>query len=376
MRINLEVIIVILIILILYCDYYFGSKKEYMVNIKPINNPSWNRICKYSKAPEPFDKILKKYNIPKSTNNISDIQFPCNYDNINYEINNMEIHNDKRAFIIDNADEVAGKNYLWNNLVKYYGLEKAKTIMPNTYILYSKYDINRLKKDYNKNKLYIMKKNIQKQKGLHITNSINEILHNDSSYVVVQELLQDPYTINGRKINMRFYVLVICNNNNLDVYVYNNGFMYYTKKKYIKNSKNPDVNITTGYIDRSVYDECPLTHNDFRNYLYNNYESSDYVFNKIYKLIKEVFMSLSTNICINKKLNKVVTFQLFGVDIALNDKLEPMIMEANKGPDLKSKDDRDSFVKYNCAEDILDIIGLIKTNKENGFIKIIDITKN
>ena len=36
---------------------------------------------------------------------------------------------------------------------------------------------------------------------------------NDYPYVVVQELLQDPYTISGRKINLRVYVLVVKNNN-------------------------------------------------------------------------------------------------------------------------------------------------------------------
>ena len=361
--INILLIFVLVFLLILI-------KNKSQKNIKSIGL-TWNRICNNKNLPEPFDKILKKYNINKSTNNYSDIQFPCNYDYINYEINNMELHNNKKIFIIDNADEIAGKNFIWNNIVSYYGLNKATKIMPNTYLTYSKNDINRFKNDYNKNKLYILKKNIQKQKGLYITNSLNDILNCDKSYVVIQELLQDPYTINGRKINMRFYVLVVCKNNNINVYVYNNGFMYYTKSKFKKNSLEHDINITTGYIDRSVYDECPLTHDDFRDYLYNNNESYNLVFNKIYKLIKEVFIALSNKICNNTKLHNLTAFQLFGVDIALNEKLEPMIMEANKGPDLKSKDKRDGQVKYNCAENILDIVGLIKTNKKNNFIKII-----
>lgn len=261
-------------------------------------------------------------------------------------------------------------------------------MMPNTYTLYSDDDIARLEKEYDENKLYILKKNIQRQSGLQITDSLNDILNCDDDYVVVQELLQDPYTINGRKINMRFYVLIICNNNNMDVYVYNNGFMYYTKDKFIKNSKEKDPNITTGYIDRSVYEKNPLTHEDFRNYLDQSrelslYESSiynkglklsDVVFKRIYNLLKDVFMALSNNVCNKNKLKSAISFQLFGVDIALNDQLYPMLMEANKGPDLGSKDERDGYVKNNCAEDTLEIVGIInkKNNKKNGFIKIID----
>ena len=90
---------------------------------------------------------------------------------------------------------------------------------------------------------------------------------NDYPYVVVQELLQDPYTISGRKINLRVYVLVVKNNNKTNLYIYSDGFMYYTAELFQKNSTDTKINITTGYIDRKVYEENPLTHNDFKSYL-------------------------------------------------------------------------------------------------------------
>jgi hypothetical protein len=59
-----------------------------------------------------------------------------------------------------------------------------------------------------------MKKNIQRQEGLKISKDKNEILNcYKDGYAVVQELLQDPYLINGRKINLRVYCLFIKKSN-------------------------------------------------------------------------------------------------------------------------------------------------------------------
>jgi hypothetical protein len=66
-----------------------------------------------------------------------------------------------------------------------------------------------------------------------------------------------------------------------------------------------------------------------------------------------------------------LTFQLFGVDIAVNDKLQPMIIEMNKGPDLGTKDERDGNVKKGVLRDMMKIVGAIP-NENNGFIKILD----
>ena len=57
--------------------------------------------------------------------------------------------------------------------------------------------------------------------------------------------------------------------NNLNAFIFNNGFLYYTKNKFIKNTTNTNNHVTTGYIDRTVYDKNPLTISDFKVYLDN-----------------------------------------------------------------------------------------------------------
>lgn len=388
-----EIILILIIAFIFLITYKLfqgsWSGREHLINIKPLESPTWNRnYCQYSMG-QTLEDILSEYNI-KKTNGKSGMFLPCAYDEINKEISQITPNKDQRIFIIHDADNIAAKDYLWNLLVQHRGINQAKILMPNTYIMYSPEDMNRFKNEYTKGKLYIMKKNIQRQEGLKITDSYDEIINSKDQYVVVQELLQDPYTINGRKINMRFYILVICNEDNIDVYVYSNGFMYYTKELFKTGSKDLGPNITTGYIERHVYEVNPLTHEDFKKYLDKNrgvsipeklvksqgFKISDILFNRIYNLLREVFMSAAGHICTGNKLKSAITFQLFGADIAISDQLWPTIMEINKGPDMGVKDERDSTVKRGCTKDILRLLGMINEEGPNGFIKILDKEKD
>jgi len=386
------IIIVALLILILINMIKMISGDatlEGMINISSVDNPKWHRNkCNYYVS-QTVQDVLDEKKINSDDNNWT-IYLPCGYDEIDDEIKQMPIKPNARYFIVSDADNIVAKESLWKYVKDHHGYQRALDLMPNTYILSNNDDVERLKREHTASKIYIMKKNIQRQEGLHITDNIADIMNNkNKGFVIAQELLQNPYTIAGRKINMRFYVLVICHKGNMDVYVFNDGFMYYTKELFRKGSTDFGPNITTGYIDRAVYEVNPLTQQDFRQYLdkdrpLTNIEQhiknqglkiSNVVFNRIYLLLKNVFMAYVGNIC-SGKLKNNVTFQLFGVDIAVNDDLYPMIMEVNKGPDLGAKDKRDSELKHSVVRDMLKLIGVVnKDNTKNGFIKILDYEK-
>jgi hypothetical protein len=359
--------------------------------------PIWNRNeCGYGISDTVRDELIKN-NFIQSNINWS-LYFPCGYDEVAKEINSMPIVNGAKYFILENCDEIVAKELLWKNIVLHHGLNKAKLLMPNSYILYNNIDLNKFKNEFDKSKYYIMKKNIQRQEGLKITNNLEEILSGFSNkYVVVQELLQDPYIISGRKTNMRFYVLVVCKGTQYDVYVYKNGFMYYTADLFKQNTAEEGPNITTGYIDRQIYIDNPLTHNDLRNYLddpkreLNDAEKniknqgliiSEIYFNRIYHMLRETFLAFAGKLQGDENKRKfndtIVSFQIFGVDVAVNNELNPMVIEVNKGPDLGAKDERDSHVKHSLISDTFKVMGFVdgKTFLDTNFIKVLDIKKN
>jgi hypothetical protein len=317
-------------------------------------------------------------------NKIKNLYIPCTYNDIGAEILKMPKVKNGKYFIIENCDMLTAKELLWQIIVGYYGLKTAQTILPNSYVLNLVDDMNRFKKEFNKSMIYILKKNKQRQEGLKITKSLNDIKNAYlDDYVIVQELLQDPYTINKHKINIRFYVFVICRNNKICIYVYNDGFIYYTKKHFKKNKLDVNINVTTGYIDRQIYIDNPLTHSDLKYYLDKkrklsksekhilalNNKLSDVFFNNIYKSLHTLFVPFIDKICTGNYFDnrEQTTFQLFGVDVAINDNYESKIMEINKGPDLTSKDERDKELKINLLRNMFNLIN----EKPNDFIQLI-----
>lgn len=389
----LSMIIIALLILITYksCTKIMEHTYEHMTSPKI----KWSRNkCNYYMGETLFD-VLRNFKIQRDDTNWG-LYMPCAYDDIAGEHDAMPIKDGALYYIIDGVDTMTAKDWLWKNCVAHHGLAKSITMMPMSYILYDTDDINRFKKEYNSNKIYIMKKNVQRQTGLLITNKDDDIIDGyKNGYVIAQELLQDPYEIRGRKINLRFYVLVTCKQGKINVYVYNNGFMYYTKELFKKNSTHSDHNITTGYIDRWVYDINPLTHDEFRTYLDSpnvkdrnmttqeknimgqKIKISDVVFDRINKLLAEVFITFIGKICQSTLTYNNMKFQLFGIDISINDELQPMIMEINKGPDMGGKDKKDYTVKYNATTDVLRIANVITddmvNNRPNGFVNILSI---
>ena len=413
---NRNIIIILLIIIILIIIYYgytyknklSSLKKSNNITIKNTDNQIVNRGINII-TPENYiikktDKIVKirnncfanqcdtlinviNENFTKFNHNL---YIPCSYDNIELEYNLMECDQAGMYFIIDNTDIMVAKDFLAMSLYSYYG-ENANKYIPKTWTPQNTNSLEQFKNEYNPDKLYILKKNLQQQKDIKIYNNEFDILNTINGqqnmkykYVVIQELLQNPYLIDGRKINLRVYVLLVKYNNEYRIYMYDNGFMYYTASRYVPNSIDTKVNITTGYIDREVYEKNPLTIKDFQQYL--NDESrplspietkirrynmlSEYLMTNVSELIKKVFCIFGSKLGNKEKLKNNLKFQIYGIDIAVDEDLHVKLMEINKGPDLSSKDDRDCEVKYNLIKDAFKTVDILDNDNKNGFTRI------
>ena len=351
--------------------------------------------CNYIKN-DTFYDTLKELNF-KITNDITQASLivPCTYENTENEIMDLEksgikksIYGDGvRIFMLNNTDFMVSKLALWKFLKQRYGDAFASTMIPYTWDLTDDNEVDIFKKKYDKNKIYLTKNNKQRQEGIQIHSSLQSILDSRNEYILVQELLQDPYLINVRKINLRVYVLVIRDNyGNIKLQIYKDGFMYYTPDLFQTNQTTFGHNITTGYVDRKIYEENPLTHFDFRSFLddpkrslthieeyyrkaYPDKKLSDYIFSQIYQLIAFIFQIYEDIIGV---ITYGVSFQMYGVDIAINDKLKPMIMEINKGPDITAKDTRDRELKMNLSKDILKSVEIIP-NVNNNFFTVLEL---
>lgn len=356
-----KVIFVFIIIIVLYLCNKVNNEHF-------LGNTSFKRCNRILMNPL-TERIFKNNNIIQNNSNWS-IYLPCGYNNINNELKTLHGEKDKLIFGIDGCDNIISKNNMWNIIVNYYGMEIANRLCPKTYTN-TNADILRLKREFNPKNKYILKKNIQSQKGLYISDNLNIIVNNlkNKKYVLVQEMLKNPFLINKRKINIRIYILVICQQNCKKIYYHNDGLIHYTPGNYNSKSITSDSNITSGYI--FINNNEPITLQKLYTWLSKNNYDYNVFYNNLNSLLRKVFIALKDQICNDKYLKDNKTFQLFGADIAPDNKMNFKIIEINKGPNMKyGVDNYDKEVKDKVMNDVFDKVGIINSNTRNGFVKL------
>lgn len=367
-------------------DFYYGLFAIIMLTILLIkfnNNRQLeltrenfgNFISACDRLPRAVNNALEKNNINQGNEKDWEYYIPCAYTYCEKNILKFEdVDTGKKLFMLDGCDWIASKVAIWSLIKNEFG-HKANEIMPETFILSDRLDNERFKKYYQHKKSinprhkFIVKNFKQRQKGLKLLNNLSEI--NDSirkDYKVIQDYLENPYTISGHKINLRYYLLITCYQSRINGYIFNDGFLYYTPKVFEKFSTDEDRNITTGYIDRKIYEENPLTIKDFEKYLGDS-RSKEFN-NEINKKFSLIMKALSKKICSNRNLDKHFKFQVFGADIAPDEDLNVTLMEINKGPDLGFKDGRDGDLKKSMVQDLFKISESKGDHSNTRFINI------
>lgn len=253
-------------------------------------------------------------------------------------------------------------------------------IIPKTYILSNHKDYNKLIQNEFDHKTgkplrpLLLKKNIQRQNGLTFVENVSDVTNEKTlnQNVVCQVLLLNPYLVDSRKINMRIYLLVICDKRTRKTYAYtyNDGFMYYTTEYFSKDKINHDTQITTGYIDRKVYETNPLTVTDFMNQKLNLKERQLFKKN-LHRLFQNVMQSYEPLLNLNEYDNGPGHFIILGCDIAPDEDLNIKILEINKGPDLSYKDKRDGELKFNMVKNALNAIHTENYNNINNYTQVL-----
>ncbi len=291
--------------------------------------------------------------------------------NVFDQIKALPSFSDKVLYTLVSVDQISSKSALYDLMRRNSTESDLLSIFPRSFVTRNADDVRELETYVDAGNSIILKKNVQQQKGCLITDSIDDI--DLKEYTIAQELLQNPYTVSGRKINIRVYVMIRFDRlSNMKTYVYDDGFMYYTPKKFIANTIDKDRNVTTGYIDREVYRVNPLTFNDFKSTLRDM--AARRLSRNIVKCFKKLFNSIANDLRGIEETLPMCKFIIMGADVAVDADLNVKLMEINKGPDLQPKDFRDGRLKEKMVFDAFEIQGLVnsprsvKKNERNGFI--------
>jgi len=373
------VIFIMFIILILLINYLLNAKNKKENFIAKWNDE--NKKMTYYRCPEKdlgtiTKKIFQQNNINNSLNQDWTIYIPCGYNNVEEELKTILIGKDpnkKYIFGLNGCDSIVSKNKIWESLVTCFGRDFARSLMPESYVLDNRDDMMEFEKQFNDNNsvIYILKKNVQRKEGLKLTTDFFEINNAKAeNYKVVQKYIIDLYLINGYKVNLRIYLLVIHKNNNIKFYISKNGKCIYTNKKYNDNNFDFESNITSYNLDMSVYKDNPRNFDELRNYISkkSGADKAALLFKNIDILFKNMAQCLKKSIFQSANIESSTSFQLFGADVIFTNNFHPYLLELNKGPDMTSRDEKDEIMKTLVQNDMFKMVGIVPNdNLGNSF---------
>ena len=180
---------------------------------------------------------------------------------------------------------------------------------------------------------------LSRGRGVHCIDQLNDILSNvkPCNQTIIQKYIENPLVINGRKFDIRQWVLVT-DLNPLTVWLFETPYVRFGAENYhIDDFKNVFSQLTgnsiakhsdkfnTGEIEGDMWENA-----QFRGFLKKTYGGDPWI--QIQKKIEKIVI-LSLECAKHKLFNRKNNFEVFGFDIMLDDKLNVYIIEINASPD-------------------------------------------
>ena len=180
---------------------------------------------------------------------------------------------------------------------------------------------------------------LSRGRGVHCIDQLNDILSNvkPTNQTIIQKYIENPLVINGRKFDIRQWVLVT-DLNPLTIWLFDTPYVRFGAENYhIDDFKNVfsqltgnsiakhSENFNTGEIEGDMWET-----EQFREFLKNKYGRDCWP--EIQEKIKKIAI-LALESAKHKLFNRKNNFENFGFDIMLDEKLNVYLIEINAAPD-------------------------------------------
>lgn len=184
---------------------------------------------------------------------------------------------------------------------------------------------------------------------------------------VVQQYIDKPLLIGGRKFDIRLYVLVT-SFNPLVVYMYRDGFARFSVARYdMKNINNTFVHVTNVAVQKTAADYDADTGGKMFLGPLKRYLISKFGHKRVNELFCEIQLVILRSLMAVQKtiINDKHCFELYGYDVMMDDKLKVWLIEVNAFPSLTANTKDDYNLKCEMLDDMLSILDLEHRLKGN-----------
>ncbi|XP_015113315.1 tubulin polyglutamylase TTLL4 [Diachasma alloeum] len=270
---------------------------------------------------------------------------------------------------------IGRKDRLWRNLSRLISKHGRKEFgfVPRTYVLPQ--DLRNFRqvweKTGGKEKWIIKPPASARGTGIRVVHRWSQIPKKRP--IIVQQYLSKPLLIGGAKFDLRLYVLVT-SFNPLRVYLYPDGLVRFASVKYtddinylsdrLMHLTNYSINKTSAsYTSNECADSCvghKWTIKTFMTYLEKEGINTKKLWNSVKDIVVKTMIAGEPPINTLTRTNTTTRyscFELFGVDILLDENLKPWLLEVNISPSLQSSSALDVAVKGPLVKNLFNVVG-------------------
>ncbi|CAE1276358.1 TTLL6_13 [Acanthosepion pharaonis] len=269
-------------------------------------------------------------------------------------------------------NEICRKDLLARNMSRMLKMfPKDYNIFPKTWCLPADYGDFQAFTRQKKNKTYILKPESGCQgKGIWVTKNIKEIKPNE--HMICQVYISKPFLIDGFKFDFRVYVL-ITSCDPLRIFVFKDGLTRFATCKYsdptTNNTDNVYMHLTNYAINKHSDDfirddeaGSKRRISTVSQYLSSQGYDVDKLWQDIDDVIIKTIISAHTVLrhnyrtCFPNHTKTSACFEILGIDIMIDKKLKPLILEVNHSPSFNTDSPLDKEIKSTLVGDSLALV--------------------
>lgn len=281
---------------------------------------------------------------------------------------------------------LARKNHLGRHLMKMrQKFPEYYRFFPKTFLLpadYSLFKAHFLEKKLCK-KTFIVKPEASCQgRGIYLTRNYENV--DPMDHVVIQNYIEKPFLIDGLKFDLRIYVL-LAGCDPLRIYIHKEGLARFATEEYHPpsngNIENLCMHLTNYAINKKnknfVFNKDQAKssegHKRSLSALFSSLEAKGHdtalLMHKIERMIVKMFCSVQPILahnyssCQPQSLKNDMCFEILGLDILLDHKLTPYLIEVNHTPSFNTDTPLDKAVKRAVIKDSLVLMNIKKSHK-------------
>lgn len=242
---------------------------------------------------------------------------------------------------------------------------------PSTYVLPQEYSLFLEEFKKSDGDTWIMKPIGSAQgKGIFLFNKLSQVSEwkRDHTWTnagpqpdtyVAQWYVRRPYTVGGRKFDLRLYVLVT-SYSPLEVWVHRTGFCRFSSTRYSDEGdlKDAYMHLTNHSVQKhaegySSKHDMKLGVHDLRVHMTmkNGRDKVDRLFRDIQLMIVRSLLAVQQAIIHDKH-----SFEMYGYDVIFDEDFKPWLLEVNASPSVSGSSDDDYQLKYDVLNDLVDVV--------------------